>query len=823
MLSTLCVGMVGSAVCAETTAYDAGEQVWLVDPRAVVSRNDVVYNTPSPEPWEAMPTGGGDLSAMVRWDGSLRLHLTKSDCWGFQEPPEAFPGSRYFNNVSPGHVRVVFGPGAENAAARHFRQRLDLYRGRVTLEIGEARLAIWGHPDLTALVVEVSDPAGELGPAAVELSEWRDTMAVGAGEGVLWAREIHERPARPHLANTGMDEHFREGHDPLKGRGTAVVVSSDAESGPASVDGMTARVDLGRANGLRVLIAAAVTPQGEPRDAAREELRKALTTPAEELAKQHQEWWREYWGRSFLRLTSDDKTADWLTAAYHVHLYTLGCTNRGAVPAKWDGGAGLMVEDQRNWGISEWVQEVRFTYLPLYAANRLEMACGMADHYSRMTPYLRAQTRRMWHLPGLWIPETVTPWGHAEDLVLETHGEPTALDHFSKWDPEAGPYGRFERYNPYVAFLFTAGLEVCWHYLTYARYSGDEGFLREQAYPVIRGVAAFVTSLLREGDDGRYHLEPANALETWWMVRDPTDTMDGMRAILPEFIRLSEQYDADRELRERCADVLSKLPDPPRALWREDGTIDETVEVYAPAAAMGEIPGRRNCENPQLYRVFPFGLSGIGSDDYDLAKRTFQERICVLAHGWAMDAIWAARLGLAEQACSLLAQHARKYNRFRYGGWDSNDSNVHPEGLAAAPFLDAGGLSAYALQEAALQSHGGSIRVGAGVSGAWSGVFRLRAEGGFMVAADIEDGEVRLIEVESLQGKPCALANPWSGECVVKSGGNVVARLHGERLLFETEPGAVYLAESADRPAGELTVAPFADAPNENPGLPGRD
>ncbi|HJN14394.1 MAG TPA: DUF5703 domain-containing protein, partial [Armatimonadota bacterium] len=190
MLSTLCIGMVGSAARAQPIAYDAEAQEWLIDPQAIVSRNDVVYTTPSPEPWDAMPTGGGDLSAMVRWDGSLRVHLTKSDCWGFQEPPDALPGSRFFNNVSPGHVRVRFGAETKEAAGRHFRQRLDLYRGRVALEVGEARIAVWGHPELNVLVVDVDDPDGTLGPVGVELGEWRDMMTVGAGEGEAWASEV---------------------------------------------------------------------------------------------------------------------------------------------------------------------------------------------------------------------------------------------------------------------------------------------------------------------------------------------------------------------------------------------------------------------------------------------------------------------------------------------------------------------------------------------------------------------------------------------------------------------------------------------------------
>ncbi len=45
--------------------YSPDSAEWLIDEETVVSRNDVLYTTPSPEPWEAMPVGGGDLSAMA--------------------------------------------------------------------------------------------------------------------------------------------------------------------------------------------------------------------------------------------------------------------------------------------------------------------------------------------------------------------------------------------------------------------------------------------------------------------------------------------------------------------------------------------------------------------------------------------------------------------------------------------------------------------------------------------------------------------------------------------------------------------------------------
>jgi hypothetical protein len=53
---------------------------------------------------------------------------------------------------------------------------------------------------------------------------------------------------------------------------------------------------------------------------------------------------------------------------------------------------------------------------------------------------------------------------------------------FGKRVPNGIPHARFDLYDPYVGLLFTAGLEVFQHYLTYYRYSADEEFLRRDAY-----------------------------------------------------------------------------------------------------------------------------------------------------------------------------------------------------------------------------------------------------------------------------------------------------------------------------------------------------
>ena len=106
-----------------------------------------------------------------------------------------------------------------------------------------ARLAVWGHPQHKLLVIEIDDPSGILSPVRLELTEWRQTMRLAATPEKVSACEVHARPARPHLVNTGMEDFFGPQEDPLEGRGTAVVVGAKgAAVQNTSVDGGKPRV-----------------------------------------------------------------------------------------------------------------------------------------------------------------------------------------------------------------------------------------------------------------------------------------------------------------------------------------------------------------------------------------------------------------------------------------------------------------------------------------------------------------------------------------------------------------------------------------------------
>ena len=218
--------------------------------------------------------------------------------------------------------------------------------------------------------------------------------------------------------------------------------------------------------------------------------------------------------------------------------------------------------------------------------------------------------------------------------------------------------------------------------------------------------------------------------------------------------------------------------------------------------AHGTSHPRTNAENPALYRVFPFGLSGIGYAGLrpGAAGRS-SGGSALWQHGWSHGRDLGGSARTARRGLPLWQPDTPSdSSRYRYGGWTSNDSHVFPGGLSAAPFLDAGGLSAAAVQQILLQDHGGLIRVVPAAAADWSGVFQFRTEGGFLVGADFVCGRPRLVEIRSLEGRPCKVANPWTTPWLVREHGTVIAEGSQSQIAFASRPGGVYLIEQSQSP-----------------------
>ncbi|MBD3291959.1 MAG: hypothetical protein GF393_03480 [Armatimonadia bacterium] len=124
--------------------------------------------------------------------------------------------------------------------------------------------------------------------------------------------------------------------------------------------------------------------------------------------------------------------------------------------------------------------------------------------------------------------------------------------------------------------------------------------------------------------------------------------------------------------------------------------------------------------------------------------------------------------------------------------------------------LEAGFCAAAAIMEMLLQSWGGAIRLFPTGPDRWGDAYfeDLRAEGAFLVSAQLSGGNVAWVRIVSEAGADCTLRNPWPGEEVTVRGPDGIETLSGEDLAWETEAGAAYLVHPAGDPPDDAALSP---------------
>jgi alpha-L-fucosidase 2 len=89
-----------------------------------------------------------------------------------------------------------------------------------------------------------------------------------------------------------------------------------------------------------------------------------------------------------------------------------------------------------------------------------------------------------------------------------------------------------------------------------------------------------------------------------------------------------------------------------------------------------------------------------------------------------------------------------------------------------------------------LQSHSGIIRVFPAIPDEWKDVTfkRLRAEGAFLVSAEMENGVVRRMEIEAEKGGEIKIENPWSGSEITVPADFIIRK---NIIEISTKPGQI--------------------------------
>jgi alpha-L-fucosidase 2 len=433
-----------------------------------------------------------------------------------------------------------------------------------------------------------------------------------------------------------------------------------------------------------------------------------------------QKYWNEFWDKSYILLDDDENKTDAINRSYIYQRFMNACAGRGALPFKFNGSLFTVDAendpDYRRWGAGFWFQNTRLCYWPMFAAGDFDLLKPFFKMYTDMIPLLKDRNQIYYNHKGVHYSETSFPWG--------TH----VNAHFG-WEREDLDISFVK--CPYITYYWQSGIELVEMMLEYYSYTSDENFARNNLLVLAKEIADFYCYHYERDVNGKIVISPAESLETWHEAINPTPEIAGLNSILTKLISLPESI-VSKEQKSEWAKLLSDLPELPT------GLIDDE-ELILPAA---EYSNYANCENPELYAIFPYRTFGVGKPNIELAQRTFDKRLVKNHFCWHQDDIQAAYLGRAQEAAGyVLDRTSGKAPNMRFPAfWDMFNDWI--------PDMDHGGVFMKALQSMLVQSDvcNDKIYILPAFPRDWNVRFKLYADKSTIVEGVFRNGKIEKIE-----------------------------------------------------------------------------
>jgi hypothetical protein len=718
--------------------------------------NDVTWSSLGTNENNSMPLGNGDIALNV-WteqNGDLVLLLAKSDAW-----------SENGQLLKLGRVRITLTPNPFAAPAA-VTQTLKLETGEIEIQADGNLARVWvdaNHP-VVHVEVQAKQPlqleakaeswrtkSYHLGPRAVSRAgffEWGnnpdgldflpDTILSAQNNSVAWCH-LNGGSIYPLVfEREHLEALLPKYPDPLLHRCFGVIMKGP---GLASCDDKTLKTT-GAAGSLRLDLYA-LTQQTTTPESWAATLRRLIATAEpvniKAACQAHRQWWKEFWDRSWIQVAGTPDAAK-VSQSYAIQRFMTACAGRGAQPIKFNGSLftvghdlpdgvtsteGNHDPDFRAWGASFWNQNTRLVYWPLIASGDYDLLSPWFNMYVQALPLVKDRTRLYFHHDGGAFVETIYFWGLPN------------VNDFGWNNP--GP----ELQSEWMRYHIQGGLEVLAQMLDRYDYTQDDRFARDTLLPMADAVITYYDQHWPREPDGKIHLEPAQAIETYQKnAVNPTPDIAGLMSVLPRLLALPPTL-TSKPQQSLWSKVLKDLPPLPmgrtaRGKLPPNGQGDRDGKpIILPAQKYG---GPKNSENPELYTVFPYRLLGAGKLGLGLARNTYTARLYPFSKCWGQDGMESAILGLTAEAKKTVIEEFTSYGDQQFRWFWSKNSDWIPD-------MDNGGAGMMTLQLMLMQCDGKRIQLLPAWPADWPADFKLRAPCQTTVEGHVEHGKVTQLKV----------------------------------------------------------------------------
>ena len=684
----------GSAIAAGHTAVLAGQ------PKQVPTRGMV----------DGPLMGNGDVGVVVAGPAeNQQFYIGKNDFWRRNDA----------SIIAVGTLSISM-PALAGAS---YKQEQDMARAEVRGTFAKddisVRLRSWVDANENLLINQVRND----GKSVVKV---KISQLSGGDRNNRHAGDVDEK-----LATCS----FTRKADAMPGSREVAVVTRVIDQ-PARADSGTLAVTL--QPGQALTVATAILSDLDAKDfaeAARKRVASLQSADIDVLSARHQEWWNNFWAKSFIEIPDKEIESHWYAAQYVMGM----CSREGKVPPGLWGN--WITTDHPNWhGDFHTNYNFQGPFYIVYSSNHPELSLPLYQAMIDQIPNGRKMAERHgWK--GIHFPVSLGPWG----LIPE------------------GPDVDWGQRSDAV---FVA-MNFIWQY----QYTQDTDFLRKSAYPFLIEVANFWEDYLKF-ENGRYVIYNDSIHEGSGPDMNPLLSLGLVRTLFKNIIVMSRDLGVDESRRAKWQDICDKMSAYPTQ-ERNGKTVfrySEKGTVWVGGNDLG------------IHHIFPAGDIGLDSDPRTLEiSRNMIEAMHRWSNGNGFCSWYTACARVAYEPKTVLSKlhteidnHSMPNLVLQYGG--GGIENV-------SGFL--------AINEMMLQSYDGVIRL----FPAWpvdqdARFGTLRAVGAFLVSAEIKSGVTGGVIILSERGRDCTIVNPWPGKPVrLARKGKPSETLGGERFTFKTDPG----------------------------------